>query len=482
MSAKTIGVIMLAHRIWGTGLLVLLLMGTLTAAGASGPWVVVNSQDYADVISGSVYAAQTNASYMFVLTPSHGEYLAHFFANSTDSIQYYESAKPVSTTLGAKLPKANLQTHKSDTLWPAFASMSPARSAILLSTTDGAEAVSAAPYAAVSGAGLYFADASTASAQLAKLESEGYTILIYGSIADSLGAQQKAGLDVVRGASIMADNLVLLNRFAAIRPVHNVIFASGLTFEKSMVLSGMPVALLGRTEVPPATGAWMQAHHVRTGMVVQGEADIDGAVRSLQSDYGLSLFAILGEGYAGDAVVKPAALMPLPGPNAIARVESVRYDSSRHQFDMMVSNIGNAPLYVRAAVSVPGGMASSSVQQTVPAGGRMTLVIPLDAGSLVSGYVDRADVQIYSGTSPAAVSSVDALTYRQIPVVGTGLMNRTPAGWKGTPAGAPDSALWLGLIALALIGGAALIFRPSPMRAKQTVKKRAKKKSRARSG
>ncbi|VVB57678.1 Uncharacterised protein [uncultured archaeon] len=259
----------------------------------------------------------------------------------------------------------------------------------------------------------------------------------------------------------------MLNRFSAIKPGSSVIFASGQTFEKSMVLSGLPVVLVGRTEVPPASADWLKSRKIRIGLAVQGEADIGAALQTIHEDYRVCVFALLGEGYVGDAAVKPAALMPLPGPDAIPRVDGLRYDALAHEFAVSVSNIGNAPLYVRAAVSLPGGQSGSSEQAQVQAGGQRTVRVPLDAGRLADGnFISRADLQLYSGPSTAA-SSVDALTYRQVPV-------ERSSGWSGAYSSEPQSALWMGVVAIVLVMAVALLFQPGRWRSDaKPAKKRA---------
>ncbi len=445
--------------------LALLLSGGLFAAGT---WVVVNSQDYEDVIGGAVWAAQTNASYLFVLTPAHGAYLSRFLSTSTQPILYFESGRPVDPALSSSLPAANLSVHRSASLWPYFAARSPRNAAVLLAAGKGDEAVSAAPYAAMSGAGLYFSAAAGAPGVLAQLRSAGRPVLVYGSIAGSLTREQLSGLDVIRTSSSYSDNLELLKRWAASRPLSGVLFASGHTFEKSMVLSGLPVALVGRTEVQPALESWLASSGVRRGVAVQGDADIGQALGTLRSDLNISIFAILGEGYTGDAQMKPAAVMPLPGPSAVPRLDGLSYDADAKSFSLRISNLGDSALYTRVVVSLPSGLSSSSLQVSIPPASSRSVRVPLDAGAYASSSsIERVVVQVYAGDSASAVESVDSLAYGQVPVV------RSASQWPSSlPRDASAPALLVALIALALLLSTAMLLRaPAPRRPQRRAKR-----------
>jgi hypothetical protein len=444
--------------------LALLLSGGLFAAAT---WVVVNSQDYEDVIGGAVWAAQTNSSYLFVLTPSHGAYLSRFLSNCTSPILYFESGRPVDPSLSSALPSSSLSVQRSSTLWPYFAAHSPRQTAILLASGHGGEAVSAAPYAAMSGAGLYFSTAAGAPGELERLRAGGRQVIVYGSIASSLPPAQLSGADVIHTPSSYSDNLELLKRWSASRPVSGVLFASGHTFEKSMVLSGLPVALVGRTEVPPALESWLASSGVRNGLAVQGDADIGQAINTLRSDLNLSIFAILGEGYTGDAQMKPAAVMPLPGPAAVPRLDGLSYDADARTFSMRISNLGDAALYTRVVVILPSGLSSSSLQVSIPPASSRPVPVQLDAGSYASSSsIEQVGVQVYSGDSSSASDSMDSLTYRLVPVA------RSTSWPSSIPRGSSAPAMLVALIALALLISASMLLRaPAPCRPSRRTKR-----------
>lgn len=446
----------------------LLIFGILFAEGQI---AVVNSQDYQDVIGGAVWAAENNASYFFVLTPQHGAYLSDFLSKTDGQILYFESSKPVDPSFSQALAPERTTSYRSSELWRYFASNSPNPVAVLVASGNGMEAVSIAPYAALSGAGLYFADAASAQGEFSKLLNEGKSIIAYGSIASSLPKSSLSSADVINTGSPYSDNIAILSRWQHIKPAPVVLFASGRTFEKSMVLSGFPVALVGRTEVPPALESWLSSAKVQSGVAVQGDADIGAALAALRSGLNLSIFALLGEGYSGDAQMKPAAVMPLPGPFAIARLDSISYDASAKEFVVKFSNVGNSMLFVRAAVSLPSGFSSSSLQQEISPASSATIRIPLDASQYVSGSkIGAVLVQVYSGTTPSFSEAVDSLNISNVPVTGLPAQESTTSS--------PIWGIIVALIAISLIIAAAIILRMPKPSTKQPAQK--KKKVRAR--
>ncbi|VVC01435.1 Uncharacterised protein [uncultured archaeon] len=296
--------------------------------------------------------------------------------------------------------------------------------------------------------------------------------MVYGSLGANLSTPYSS-VDIISTGSKFSDNLQILRRYADKKPVRSLLFASGKVFEKSMVIGGLPLALIGRTEVPPALGQWIKDNQVRSGVVVQGDADITSAVGSLKTDYGMTLFALLAEGYLGDAQTRAAAVMPLPGALIIPRLESIQYDAAENAFLVQISNIGNSDMYARAVVSLADGRTSSSSMAKIGVGQTKEASVPLKA-TWISGrpVVDWVNVQIYSGASAQTSEAVDRIVVQKVPVI------RIPASQaQNEPAAAQSPpSLLIGAVVILLVAGVAYILRPSPSAAAPAKMKKAKTK------
>ncbi|GEM_PF-6338125 len=294
-----------------------LLVYVLSSIIFSAPTVVVNSMYYEDIISGSAYAASMGWGYFFILTPSHADYVANFLSGAKDAdVLYFESGWPVSDTLEGKLApikqSGRLTVSRSTSLAPIFASRMPKDSAIVVGREYGTEALSIAPYAALKGSAIFFADSNTADSIVASAKENYKSVLVYGSIASSLQGTQ--GVLAVNDGSIYADNIKAAQMFLDEQEsaAEQVNLVSGLSFEKSMVSKDRPILFLERSSENAAASSFLAKNSIKTAIVYEGDSDISAAAASLKSKSGISIFAKLGEGFTGDAKVRDLAVLEIP--------------------------------------------------------------------------------------------------------------------------------------------------------------------------
>ncbi|MFH1306573.1 MAG: hypothetical protein ABIH83_02870 [Candidatus Micrarchaeota archaeon] len=401
---------------------IVLLLGGMLFAGVADftekeTVVIVNSQDYWDVIGGAVYAVQNGYPYAFILTSPHGQYWLDIIANSEDNILYYESENPVYEEMGEDveaLPKININVMRSDSLEDYFASSATGNYAIIVTKTKGAEAVSAAPYAALTHSGLYFTEEQDVNSAASNLRKKG-KVIVYGSIANSLSDENKEKVQIINTGSIYLDNAEILSMYSDISTPEQALFASGKTFEASMVSNEYPIALLGRTEASEELIEWIRTSTVKRGIVLDGDAEIGGAIESIKKETGIPIYAVLGEGFPGDSKMHPLAVMQLSTPNTMLEVGDVKYAVDTKGFEIEITNKGEWDAYVRAAAGVDGGKMGSSKMELLAPGQTKVVFIPLDAGFLVKGgYISEALFHIYSGSDPYVTESIDAISYKQI--------------------------------------------------------------------
>ncbi|MFH1095524.1 MAG: hypothetical protein V1728_04870 [Candidatus Micrarchaeota archaeon] len=475
----------------------LLLGGLLSAADPAGgkTWVIVNSADYKDVIGGAVFAAQNNYSYAFALTPAHAEYLVNFIKSSASPVLYYESAQPVSSSMGgelAALHKDNFALVHNDSLHLLFANMARSDFSVLVGAQDGAEAVSIAPYAVLMNGGLYFADPSDRNVQfsilstsrravldapalLASLQSSGRKVLVYGSIANDISPDALAGADAIRTGSRYGDNLQAIQRYYLQSQPDQMMFVSGRTFEASMVR--MPVALSGPTEVNPDLVAWLRASAVRRAIVIQGDADIKNAMDSLRLETGLPVFGALAQGYSGNAEVQPLAVMKIPGPELLISLGGVSYDAGARTFQVDLENKGASSGFVQVAMVLPDGRSSSSSVLPIPPGQTRQFSVGLDASSYVTdGRIREVIAQISAGSQPAMTESVYLLNVSGVQVLPGLSPSSRPASGAGRGAEPPllmssspnpdtfSYVSWAAVLIIALVAVFALSILSKPAR------------------
>ena len=389
--------------------------------GAQSTILIINSQSYEDIISASVYSAQEGYTYTFVLTDAHGKYWEDLISKSSNPILYYESSLPVNPGMGIRLEalsKSGIKVTYSNTLAQDFANMAPS-GAILVGRSIGPEIISVAPYAVATNAGLYFAGESNADLAASSLLSQNKTLLIYGSIADSVSTESKSKSDVINTGSVYIDNVQILQMYSQKFQSTQAVFTSGKTFESAMVSTDYPIAIVGRTEPSADLLGWIQTSGVKSGLVITGDSDISGVIESIKAETGLPIFAKLGQGFSGDSQMHSLVVIPLPSKNVLLTVNSVTYSNTKKAFEVEVLNSGEVDAYVRVSASLPSAVAGSSSQMSIMPGASKIISVPLSSVPQSQDYISLASFQIYSGSDEYVVESIDAINFTNIRKTGT---------------------------------------------------------------
>ena len=376
--------------------------------------LIVNSNNYEDIIAGSVYAAQQGYLYAFVLTEAHGKYWEGLLGKSSDNILYYESSSPVYPKMGenlAALSKLNIAVSKQDTLWASFAKSASSNKAIVVGNELGSEAISAAPYAVIEKAGLYFASPADADSTVSMLLDAGKDVMVYGSIADSVSEQELSRSQVINSGSAYLDNSRLLSMYSQIKQPSQILFSSGKTFEAGMVNADYPIALVGRTEPTEGLLEWISASGVQNGLAISADSDISGSIASIKKETGLAVFAKLGQGFIGDSQAQPLAVVPIPGTNPTVIVDSVKYSDG--YFVLNVLNEGNHSVYVRVSAVLPSAKMGSSQTIMLEPNEQKDISVNINVPTS-GGAIAEASFQIYLGSDPYVVESIDVITFRDI--------------------------------------------------------------------
>ena len=396
------------------------------AGFAAAPLVMVNSQSWEDVVAGSAYASANGYEYAFILTPGHGNYMANFLLSTNEGgVMYFEGASPVSTDFGASIAKlgARVTSVKDSDLAAFFAAKAPKDTAIVVGKEIGAEALSIAPYAALSNSALLFTDASGADKAFLSAKSNYKNVIVYGSIASSIKSTGAA--TIINSGSIYSDNAIAAKMAYGMLGASSqkqAALVSGRTFEKTMVSSAYPIILLGQSEVS-GDAVKLLADNAKNGIVFQGDSDIVDAVASVKSASGISVFAKLGEGYSGDAQVKDLAVMPIPYRAVDIELSGLAYDSGKKSFVIDVKNKGATPAFVRINAALPSGQSGSSDLATVGAKSVESVIVPLNADSAIDGnMVKAATVRVSYGADKGVMDSASVVPYASIRVIG-----KTPA-------------------------------------------------------
>ncbi|MDE1798212.1 MAG: hypothetical protein KGH63_02295 [Candidatus Micrarchaeota archaeon] len=408
-------------------LLILLLSSALSATT-----VILNSQDYQDILAAAVFARYYDYDYVFALTPNQSAFIARYYSAAKDNpIIYIEGARSVLPNMGALLQEEGLSnltvvqpTTSSVQDW--IADQMPHREAIVVGSTYGQDALAVSSYAALTGEPMFFVDdPSNAQGVLQDVSARGYSsVLLYGSIAHQLPQAQLSSLPstrVIDTGNRYSNNVEIATEFLNLSPTRQVILVSGKTFEKSMIDKQFPLVLVGRSDVSSAVSDFVAREGIKTGVVYSGDADIvDGATRLRALNPGLSLFVKFGEGYvgaSGSAQPLPLAIVPLPAPLISLEVLNLTYDVPAKSFELTVANRGDYAA-LTADVSVPSAGSAQSSLITMDPTTTTTLPISLDSTSTVTaGQIPQASLTLRYGEDINLTDNLDTITFTHVPTV-----------------------------------------------------------------
>ncbi len=409
---------------WRLLILLLLLAGPLMATT-----VILNSQDYRDILSTAVYARSNDYNFVFALTPNQSVFIARYYSTAkNDPIIYIEGARSVLPNMAALLREAGLANltvvQPANSVQEWIADQMPRTEAIVVGGQYGQDALAVTSFAALRGEPLFFIDdPSAAQSALSGIAARGYSsVLVYGPIAHQI---PPASLAVLANARVIdtgnryANNVQIAGEFLNNTHTSQVLFVSGKTFEKSMVDKQFPIILVGRSDVSSDVSAFIARAGIRSGVVYSGDADIvDGVSRLRALHPGLSLFVKFGEGYlgsAGSAQPLPLVIVPLPSPVIALEVLNLTYNVPAKSFELRVTNHGGFAALV-GGVSVPTIGSAESSQILLEPNATTTLMVPLDATAAVSGArIAQASLTMRYGEDTNLLDNIDTITFSDVP-------------------------------------------------------------------
>ena len=401
----------------------------LLFALANATTVILNSQDYSDVIAGAVYAVSNDYQYVFALTPNQSVFISQYYTlNPAEPIIYVEGHKPVLANMASLIRESgvhNLTVAQPPDVEAWIAGRMPREQAIVVGRPYGQDALSVSSYASLTSSPLFFVDdPSDSAALMANLSAMGYhSVLFYGPVAHQLPSNQlllfpnRRTIDL---GSKYLNNLKIASEFLAIQPATQAMFVSGRTFEKSMADKNFPLLLAGRSDVPIEVPDFISQNGIRSGVVFAGDSDIvDGLNRLRTVSPNLSLFVKFGEGYLyGGQSSQPMPLMviPLPAPQIAIEVINLSYNVPSKSFEVRLASRGDFAS-IRSSITVPSVGAAESSQISLDPNATTTLAIPLDALRASDGrFIGQAMLTVRYGEDSRLLENVDTISFVDVPI------------------------------------------------------------------
>lgn len=337
--------------------------------GLVNSYIVVNSQDPSDV-SSAVFYANAKGDEVFVVTPgsdllsserligSHGSVLLiespsnQILAGLRNGMESNGNSVEVVSLTGTQL---NLE----------LARRSGASRFVVTDPVYGYNVVALVAYAKSTGAYLIFANRSSIGEVSNFLAGHRpSSLLLYGTLDEEVvSALNQLGVEAeaIDNGDKYEDNMQILDKYFALNSgTGDVLLADGSALEVSINSGRIPVVLVSDV-IPERLYNYMlgkiSGGQIRVGTLV-GSSQINPVydmMKRLNNQIGekkFSVFVKFGQATSSGGEPAPLSMFPLPYPDARVSLASAAYNPSLGAFEIIYSNAGNAPAYVRSTIAV----------------------------------------------------------------------------------------------------------------------------------
>jgi len=344
----------------------------LFAISCAENYVVVNSMDGRDVLSGIFYANVKGYPVSFMGYPGSSEArLAVKVGEDRDILLIQSEKTPVSTFVrdALEINGNTIQLYNSVDGGETnldLAVKSGAKKFIIVESAFSDGAFSAMPYAALSGSYVIFTNEENAG-RVKEIVSDADEIIIYGYV-DSAVKERLADLNstiIGKGEDRYEDNTLMVGKTMEEYGIKSVIMTEGTFIEDGMINSRLPILFSGRV-VPSVTYDFVKGKvkndELNTVYLIGG-TQITNAVRNMREQikhelnaeginqsFGIWLrFAQLVPGETGMVVLDT---FPLPAYIPRLEITEVVYNTATENVMITIENIGDGPAFYQTEVHI----------------------------------------------------------------------------------------------------------------------------------
>lgn len=318
--------------------------------------VVINSKNWQDVYSGSLYANLKKLDVHYIAEESHGVQLINEVLNrDKKKILLLESKnEPFIFGFESKIGEIGFEVEKflstdgigtNLKLAQRIVSETGLNSFIIIDGKLGYNALSVAPYALLTNSFVLFADRGNVDEMENFLNENAEEIIIYGHVnRDVKERLVKFNPEIISTGDRHQDNLEIVTRFLKKIDTKQILLTNGEVIEPGIFNREFPVLFIGTTNVPQHVIDFIQESDIRTGVVIG--YDLFANAKKIRELTGIRIFLKYGQGrneqlYALD-------IFPLPNYNPEVGIKAVRYNTASQQLEVIYENNGEVFAYVQA--------------------------------------------------------------------------------------------------------------------------------------
>lgn len=332
--------------------------------------VLSNSEDWRDVYSVMQYGALNGISASFLVSNRHATLILNQIPTSTK--MWVISSEDVPFIVGYESllrgKGYEVEEFEYENVNLGLAEqLEDITKFIIIDDSYGYNAISVAPYAAVTNSYVLFTDQDNIRAIDRFLSGRKVdSILIYGQVdREVLSTLDKYNPEIInKEGDRFLNNIEIVKKYQEIKHAKQAILTNGEFIEQEIMSGAEPVIFIGTNNVPDVIREYVKESDIEIGVLIGNE--LVGTATFIRRQIGISVFVKFAQGARAPqgriAQVEALDMFYLPVYTINLEIDSIKYNRATNQLEVTLRNTEDQAVYFIGTYSLT---ASDDSRQTV---------------------------------------------------------------------------------------------------------------------
>ncbi|MCP3686329.1 MAG: hypothetical protein GY861_27105 [bacterium] len=375
--------------------------------------IIVNSADWRDVYSAMVYSQIIKVTPNFLVSDRHGPLILnsipkenHIWALSSKSVPYIVGYEGIISGKGYSVEEFTYDNMNLE----LAEDLPDVNNFIVIDDSYGYNAIAVAPYARITDAYVFFADATNIDDVDDILADRTINeLIIFGhvdrEVRDTLA---KYGPEIINeGGDRFSNNVEIVKKYQAKSDGKQVILTNGEFIEKEIMSGKEPVLFIGSNNVPDQIGNYIRGSNIEVGVLIGNE--LVGTATFIRRQVGISVFVKFAQGSRAPqgsiSQVEALDMFYLPVYTLNLELDSIQYNQATNKLEVTVRNTEEQAIYFKGTYTLneEGGVTQSvGDDAAVFIDGNSLKTVTYDVEQMADGKI-AADIFIIYGESSGSM-------------------------------------------------------------------------------
>jgi hypothetical protein len=343
-------------RVWLFSIIFIFVMMNLAYADT----IITNSDDWRDVYSTSVYGNLVGNGVNFLVSDNHATLILNAISKETKVKAF--SSKKNSFMIGYESILEARGYDSTETIFDDFnlelgEELTDVTNFIIIDDAYGYNAISIAPYVAITDSYVFFADSNNIDDVDEILQERTVeNIIIYGHVDREVKETlAKYNPEIInKDGDRFYNNIEIVKKYQELKHAKQAILTNGEFIEKEIMSGAEPVLFIGTTNVPEQIKEYIQSSEIDIGVLIGNE--LVGTATNIRRQVGISVFVKFAQGARANkgAISQVEALDMFYLPTYILNIEldSVTYNKATKMLEVSIQNTENQAVYFKGTYRI----------------------------------------------------------------------------------------------------------------------------------